>query len=117
MFDRWAIVAVEIDLGVVCFVDESGHCLAFAVFLVLPQELLSVAHLFSCMVIVLSSWLLFVSGEGQILRVIISWCVLFVHSRRVHSQLYFACTFVGPETNFMLKPIWNGAESSLWFGG
>jgi hypothetical protein len=38
--------------------------------------------------IVLSSWLLFVSGLGQRLRVIRSWHVLFVHSRIVHSQPY-----------------------------
>jgi hypothetical protein len=70
MFDRSAVVAVEIDLGVVCFVDESGHYFALAVSLVVPQELLSVAHLFSCIGIVLSSWLLFVSGLGERLRVI-----------------------------------------------
>jgi hypothetical protein len=58
-------VDVEIDLGVVCFVDESGHCLTFAVSLVVPQELLSVAHLFSCMSIALRSYLFFVSGLGQ----------------------------------------------------
>jgi hypothetical protein len=45
-FDRSAVVAVEINLGVVCFADESGHCFAFAVSLVVPQELLSVAHFF-----------------------------------------------------------------------
>jgi hypothetical protein len=65
MFDQSAVVAVEIDLGVVCFVDESCHCFAFAVSLVLPQALLSVANLFSCMGIFLSSWLLFVYGLGQ----------------------------------------------------
>jgi hypothetical protein len=37
MVDQSAFVAVEIDLGVVCFVDESGRCLALAVYLVVPQ--------------------------------------------------------------------------------
>jgi hypothetical protein len=68
MFDRSAVVAVEIELGF--FLDEYGHYLAFAVSLVVPQELLSVAQLFSCMDIVLSFWLFFVSGLGQRLRVI-----------------------------------------------
>jgi hypothetical protein len=115
MSDRSAVVTVEIDLGVVCFVDESGHCLAFDVSLVVPQELLSVANLFSCIGIMLSSWLLFFSGLGQRLRVIRSWRVMFVHSRRVHSQPYCVCTFDGLDTTFMLKPIWNGAESILWY--
>jgi hypothetical protein len=66
MFDRSADVAVEIDLGVVCLVDESCHCFSFAVSLVLPQELLSVFHCFSCMGIVLSYWLLLVSVLGHI---------------------------------------------------
>jgi hypothetical protein len=52
-------VDVEIDLGVVCFADESGYCFAFAVSLVVPQELLYVAHLFSGIGTVLSSWLFF----------------------------------------------------------
>jgi hypothetical protein len=86
MFDRSAVVDVEIDIGVVCFVDESGHGFAFAIFLLGTREFLSVAHLFSCMGIVLISWLLFVSGVGQRLRVIRLWRVLFVHLRRVHSQ-------------------------------
>jgi hypothetical protein len=115
MFDRSAVVAIETDLGVVCFADESGHCLTFAVSLVVTQELLSVAHLFSWIDIMLNSWLLFVSGLGQRLQVIKSWRVLFVHLRTVHNQPYFVCTFVGPNTTFMLKPIWNGAESILWY--
>jgi hypothetical protein len=65
MFDRSAVVAVEINLGVVSFVDESGHCLAFAVALVLHQDLLSVVHFFSCVGTVLRSWLLFVSSLDQ----------------------------------------------------
>jgi hypothetical protein len=63
-------VAVEIDLGVVCFVDESGHIFAFAISLEVPQELLYVPHFFSCIGIVLTSWLLFVSGLGQSLQII-----------------------------------------------
>jgi hypothetical protein len=70
MFDRFAVVAEEGDLGVVCFADESGQCLSFDVSLVVPQDFLSVSHLFLCMGIVLSSWFLFVSGLGQILCVI-----------------------------------------------
>jgi hypothetical protein len=46
MFDRLAVVDVETNIGVVCLVDESCHCFAFAVSLVLTQELLSIAHLF-----------------------------------------------------------------------
>jgi hypothetical protein len=63
--DRSAVVAVDIDLGVVFFVDESCQVFAFAVYLVVFQELLSVPYLFSCIGIVFSSWLLFVSGLCQ----------------------------------------------------
>jgi hypothetical protein len=103
--NRSTAVAVEIDLGVVCFVNESGHGFTFAVSLVVFQEFLSIAHLFSCIGIVLSSWLLLVSGLGQRLGVIRSWCVMFVHSRRVHSQPYFVCAFGGPVTTCMSTPI------------
>jgi hypothetical protein len=58
--DRSAVVAVYIDLGVVCFVDESGQFFAFAVFLVVFQEFFSVPHYLSCIDIVFSSWLLVV---------------------------------------------------------
>jgi hypothetical protein len=36
--------------------------------------------------------------------------VLFVHSRGVHNQPYFVCSFVGQVMLFMLKPVLNGAE-------
>jgi hypothetical protein len=44
IYDRSAVVAVEINLGVVCFVDESVHGFAFDVSLMVTQELFSVPH-------------------------------------------------------------------------
>jgi hypothetical protein len=38
IFDRSAVVAVEIYLGVFCLVDGSCHCFAFAIYLVLPKS-------------------------------------------------------------------------------
>jgi hypothetical protein len=77
--DRSAVAAVDIDLGVVCFVDESGQGFTFAVFLVVFHELLSVSHCLSSIGIVFNSWLVVVSGLGQRLRVIRSWRVMLVH--------------------------------------
>jgi hypothetical protein len=51
---------VDIDIGVVCFVDESCQVFAFAVSLVVFQELLSVRCFISCIGILFSSWLLVV---------------------------------------------------------
>jgi hypothetical protein len=115
MFGQSAVVAFEIDLGVVCLVDASCRCFAFASLLVFTHEFLSIALLFSCMGILLSPWLLFVSGLGHRFRVIRSWRVLLVHLRRVHSQPYFVCSGVGPVTIFMLKTVWIGAEWILWY--
>jgi hypothetical protein len=59
--DRSAVVAIyiDIDIGVVCFVDDSGQFFAFTVLFVVFQELFSVSHCMSCIGIVFSSWLLF----------------------------------------------------------
>jgi hypothetical protein len=103
-------------LILVCFVvDESGQGFDFAVSLVVLKGLLSIDHLCSCICIVFSSWLLFVSGLGQRFRVTRSWHVMFVHSRRVHIQSYFVCSFVGTVTTCMLNPVWKGGESILWY--
>jgi hypothetical protein len=67
---------VDIDLGVVCFVDESGQGFTFAVFLVVFQELMYVPHCLSCIGIVSNSLLVVVSGLGQRLWVIRSWRVM-----------------------------------------
>jgi hypothetical protein len=50
------------DLGIVCFVDESGQFFAIAIFLVVFQELFSVPHCLTCIGILFSSWLLVVGG-------------------------------------------------------
>jgi hypothetical protein len=57
-----AVAAVDIDLGVVCFVDESGQGFTFAVFFMVFHEFPSVTHFLSCIGIVFNSWLVVVSG-------------------------------------------------------
>jgi hypothetical protein len=47
MLDRYAVAAVDIDLGVVCFVDESGQGFVFAVGVLDFQELPYVPHCLS----------------------------------------------------------------------
>jgi hypothetical protein len=76
--DRSAVAEVDIDLGVVCFVDESGQGFTFAVFFVVFHELLYVPYCLSCIGIVSNSWLVVVSGLGQILWVMRLWRVVFV---------------------------------------
>jgi hypothetical protein len=76
MLDRSDVAAVDIDLGGVCFVDESGQVLVFAVVVLDFHQLLSVPHCFSCIGIVFNSWLVVISGLGQRLRVIRSWWVV-----------------------------------------
>jgi hypothetical protein len=52
MLDQSAVAAVDIDLGVVSFVDESVHVFNFAVVAWDFHELLSVPHCLSCIGIV-----------------------------------------------------------------
>jgi hypothetical protein len=52
MLDRSAVAAVDIDLGVVSFVDESAHVFDFTVVAWDFHELPSVTHCLSYIVIV-----------------------------------------------------------------
>jgi hypothetical protein len=55
MVDRSIVAAVDIDLGVVSFVEDSAHVFDFAVVPWDLQELRSVPHCLSCMGIVFNS--------------------------------------------------------------
>jgi hypothetical protein len=55
MLERSAVAAVDIDLGVVCFVDESGQGFIFSVVVLDFHGLLSVPHCLSCIGIVFNS--------------------------------------------------------------
>jgi hypothetical protein len=55
MLDRSVVAAVDIDIGGVCFVDESGQGFIFAVVVLDLHELLSVPHFLSCISIVFNS--------------------------------------------------------------
>jgi hypothetical protein len=55
MLDRSAFAAVDIDLGVVCFVHESDQGFVFAVVVLDFQELPYVPNCLSCMGIVFYS--------------------------------------------------------------
>jgi hypothetical protein len=55
MLDRSAVVAFDIDLGVVCFVDESGQGFFFAVVVLNFHEFPYVPHCLSCIGIVFNS--------------------------------------------------------------
>jgi hypothetical protein len=111
ILDQSDVAVVDIDLGVVCFVDESGQGFTFVVFFVVFHELLYMPHCLSCIGIVFNSWLVFFYGLGQRFQVIRSWHVMLVHSRRVHSHPYFVCDFSGPVTTSMLNPVLRGGES------
>jgi hypothetical protein len=52
VLDRSSIAAVDIDLGVVSFVDESAHVFGFVMVPWDFHELTSVPHFFSCIGIV-----------------------------------------------------------------
>jgi hypothetical protein len=69
MVDRSVVAAVDIDLGVVSFVEESAHVFDFVVVPWDFHELMSVTHCLLCIGIVFNSWLVVISGLGQILRV------------------------------------------------
>jgi hypothetical protein len=55
MLDRSAVAVVDIDLGVVSFVDESAHVFNFAVVAWDLHELPYVPHCLSCIGIVFNS--------------------------------------------------------------
>jgi hypothetical protein len=69
MVDRSIVAAVDIDLGVVSFVEDSAHVFDFAAVPWDLHELISVPHGLSCIGIVFNSWLVAISGLGQRLRV------------------------------------------------
>jgi hypothetical protein len=111
MVGRSVVAAVDIDLGVVSFVDESAHVFDFSVVPWGFHELTSVPHCLSCIGIVFNSLLVVISGLGQRFRVMRSWRVLLVHSRRTQSHLYLVCVGYGPVTTSMLNPVLKGGES------
>jgi hypothetical protein len=96
MSERSYFVVVETDLGVF-LVDTEAHPLV-------PTMTLFPPHFFSCMGIVLSYWLLVISGRVHRLCDTRSWRVLLVHLRSVHSHAKFVCCF-GPSMIIMLKPV------------
>jgi hypothetical protein len=55
MLDRSDVAAVYIDLGVVCFVGESGQGFVFTVVVLVFHEFLFVRHCLSCIGIVFNS--------------------------------------------------------------
>jgi hypothetical protein len=63
------VVAVDIDLGMVSFAEDSAHVFDFAADPWDLHELSSVPHGLSCIGIVFNSWLVAISGLGHILRV------------------------------------------------
>jgi hypothetical protein len=69
MVDRSIVAAVDIDLGVVSFVEDSAHVFDFAVVPWDFHKFRSVPHCLSCKGIVFNSWLVVISGLGQRLRV------------------------------------------------
>jgi hypothetical protein len=69
MVDRSVVAAVDIDLGVVSFVEDSAHVFDFVVVPWDFPELTSAPHYLSCIGIVFISWLVVISGLGHRLRV------------------------------------------------
>jgi hypothetical protein len=63
------VAAVDIDLGVVSFAEDSAHVFDFAAIPWDLQELSLVPHGLSCIGIVFNSWLAAISGLGHILHV------------------------------------------------
>jgi hypothetical protein len=63
------VAAVEIDLGVVSFVEDSPYALDFVAVPWDLHECIAVPHGLSCMGIVFSSWIVAISGLGHRLRV------------------------------------------------
>jgi hypothetical protein len=110
MVVQYVVAAVDIDLGVVSFVEESAHVFDFAVVPWDFHELTSLPHCLSCIGIVFNSWLVVISGLGQRLCVIRSLRVLLVHSRRMQSHPYLVSVVDGPCTTIMLNPVLNEGE-------
>jgi hypothetical protein len=69
MVDQSIVAAVDIDIRVVSFVEDSAHVFDFAAVPWDFHELRSVPHCLSCIGIVCNSWLVVIYGLGQILRV------------------------------------------------
>jgi hypothetical protein len=69
MVDGSIVAAVDIDLRVVSFVEDSDHVFDFAAVPWDFHELSLVPHGLSCIGIVFNSWLVLISGLGQILCV------------------------------------------------
>jgi hypothetical protein len=69
MVDHSIFSAVDNDLGVVSFVEDSAHVFDFAAVPWDFYELSSVPHCLSCIGTVFNSWLLVIYGLGQRLRV------------------------------------------------
>jgi hypothetical protein len=69
MADRSMVAVVEIDLGVVSFVEDSPHALDFVAVPWDLHEFIAVPHGLSCMGIVFNSWVVAISGLGHRLRV------------------------------------------------
>jgi hypothetical protein len=63
------VAAVEIDLGVVSFVEDSPHVVDIAAVPWDLHEFIAVPHGLSCIGIVFNSWLVAISGLGHRLRV------------------------------------------------
>jgi hypothetical protein len=108
MVGRSVVAAVDIDIGVVSFVEESAHVFDFAVVPWDFHEFTSAPYCLSCIGIVFNSWLVVIYGLGQGLRVMRSWRVLLVHSRRIQSHPYLVSVVDGPCTTIMLNPVLNG---------
>jgi hypothetical protein len=69
MVDRSIVDAVDIDLGVVSFAEDSANVFDFADVPWDFHELSWVPHDLSCIGIVFNSWLVSIYGLGQRLRV------------------------------------------------
>jgi hypothetical protein len=111
MVDQSIVAAVDIDLGVVSFVEESAHIFDFAVVPWDFRELRSVPHCFSCICIMFNSYLVVIFGLGQRFHVMRSCRALLVHSRRMQIHPYLVSVVDGPRTMIMFNPVLNGGES------
>jgi hypothetical protein len=66
MVGQSVVAAVDIDLGVVSFADESAHVFDFSVVSWNFNEFTSVPHCLSCIGIVFSSWLVVINSRPEI---------------------------------------------------
>jgi hypothetical protein len=111
--DRVVVVAVDIDLGVVCFVDDYGQGLPLLYLWWCSNSCSLLPTNFRAMVLcsVLGCLFMVYAKDCEVIR---SWRVIFVHSRRVLRKPYFVCVFVGPVTTCMLYLV-KGGESVLCY--